>query len=80
MARFPLRVRSYPAKVLAVIREHPKCGSVKEITITPAEILDLEGTTWHVNIIDSGDSDVEVALTVARRIQENLSPLFEVID
>ena len=32
-----------------------------------------------LNIIDSGRADVELALTVARRIQENLSPLFEVI-
>ena len=42
-------------------------------------ILDV-GTTWHVNIIDSGEADVEVAFTVARMIQEKLSPSFEVID
>lgn len=52
---------------------------MKEIAITPVKILD-EGTTWHVNIIDSGGADVELALNVAQNIQENLSPLFEVVD
>ena len=66
-------------KVLAAIREDPKCRSVKEIAITPAEILDV-GTSWHVNVVDSGDADVELASTAARMIQEKLSPLFEVID
>ena len=68
------------AKVLAAIREHPKCGSVKEVAITPTETLGVAGTTWHVNIVDSGDADVELVVTVARRIQENLGSSFEVID
>ena len=67
------------AKVLAAIREHPKCGSVKEVAITPTEVSSAE-TTWHVNIVDSGDADVELVVTVARRIQENLGSSFEVID
>ena len=68
------------AKVLAAIREHPKCGSVQEVAITPTETLGVAGTTWHVNIVDSGDADVELVVTVARRIQENLGSSFEVID
>jgi hypothetical protein len=36
---------------LTAIFEHPKCGSVKEIAVTPAEIPDV-GTTWHVYILD----------------------------
>jgi hypothetical protein len=38
------------------------------------------GTTWHINIIDGGEADIAVALTVARMIQERLSSSFEVID
>jgi hypothetical protein len=79
MCKIPITRQELSAKVLAAIREHPECGSVKEIAITPAEIVHV-GTTWHVNIIDSGDADMELAITVARRVQENLSPLFEVID
>jgi hypothetical protein len=79
MCKTPITRQELSAKVLAEIREHPKCESVKEIAITPVKILD-EGTTWHVNIIDSGGADVELALNVAQKIQENLSPLFEVVD
>lgn len=79
MCKVPIPRQELTAKVLAAIREHPKCASVKEIAITPQVILDV-GTTWHVNITDSGGADVDVALTVARTIQENLSASFEVID
>ena len=79
MGKVPITRQELSDKVLAAIREHPKCTSVKEIAITPGVIVDV-GTTWHVNIIDSGDADLEVALTVARTIQEHLSPSFEVID
>ncbi len=67
------------AKVLAAIREHPKCGSVKEVAITPTETQGAE-TTWHVNVVDSGDADVDLVVTVARRIQEKLGSSFKVID
>ena len=77
--RLPITRQELSAKVLAAIREHPKCRSVKEIAVTPEVILDV-GTAWHVSIIDSGGADVELALTVARKVQEDLSPLFEVID
>jgi hypothetical protein len=79
MPKIPIKRQELSAKVLAAIREHPKCASVKEIAITPELILDV-GPTWHVNIIDSGDADIELAITVARTIQENLGQLFEVID
>ena len=79
MGKIPITREELAAKVLAAIREHPQCGSVKEIAISPEEVLDI-GATWHVNIVDSGGVDVELAYTVARRVQENLDPLFEVID
>ena len=77
-AKFPLR-QELSAKVLAAIRKDPKFGTVKEIAITHTEILGA-GTSWHVNIVDSGNADVELVVTVARRIQENLGSSFEVID
>jgi hypothetical protein len=79
MSKIPITRQELTAKVLAAIREHPECRSVKEIAITPAEIVHVE-TTWHVNIIDSGGADVELAFAVARKVQDNLSSLFEVID
>ena len=57
MGKVPITRQELTAKVLAAIREHPKCATVKEIAITPEVILDV-GTSWHVNIIDSGDADV----------------------
>ena len=79
MNKTPITRQELSAKVLAAIREHPKCASVKEITITPIVISDA-ATTWHVNILDSGDADIQVALTVTRTIQERLSSMFEVTD
>ena len=79
MPKIPITRQDLSAKILAAIREHPKCGLVKEIAVTPELILDV-GTDWHVNVIDSGGADVETAITVARKIQEDLRPLFEVID
>jgi hypothetical protein len=38
-------------KGLTAIRDHPKCGSVKEIAVTSAEIPDV-GTSWLVNVLD----------------------------
>jgi hypothetical protein len=65
MPKIPIKRQELSAKVLAAIREHPKCVSVKEIAITPELILGA-GTTWHVNIIDSGDVDVELAYRLYR--------------
>jgi len=79
MSKIPITRQELTAKVLAAIREHPECRSVKEIAVTPAEIVHV-GTTWHVNIVDSGGADVQLAFAVARKVQNNLSSLFEVID
>ncbi len=79
MCKIPITRQELSAKVLAAIREHPGCQSVKEIAVIPAEVLDV-GPTWHVNIIDSGDADVELAYTVARSVREKLGPLLKVID
>ena len=79
MCKTPITRQELSAKVLAAIREHPNCESVKEIAITPEVILDV-GTTWHVNVVDGGDADIALAMTVARTVQERLSSSFEVID
>ena len=40
--RLPITRQELSAKVLAAIREHPKCGLVKEIAVTPEVILDVQ--------------------------------------
>ena len=50
-----------------------------------AETLFLIGEFFRTHSVgcrfeSSGDVDVELAATVARRMKEKLSPLFEVID
>jgi hypothetical protein len=65
-------------RVLAEIRQHPGCGTIKQIAITPTEIVGAS-STWHVNIIDSGESEIELACTVARQVQERWCELFEIV-
>jgi hypothetical protein len=77
MPKIAIARQELAAKVLDALREHPKCESVREIAITPVEILDV-GMTWHVNIVDSGGADMDLANTIVRQVRENLEPLFEV--
>jgi hypothetical protein len=79
MSKIPITREELTKKVLAAIRQHPGCLSLSEIAITPVDVLDV-GATWHVNIIDSGDVEMELAYATARSVQESLSPLFEVTD
>ena len=79
MPKIPITRQELATKVLIEIRQHHGCQSVKEIAITSVDVLDV-GTTWHVNVIDSGDVGMELAYATARRVQERLSPLFEVTD
>ena len=72
--KIPITRGGLCAEVLAAIREHPRCHGVKEIAITLETILDV-GTTWHVTIIDGGDTGIELAYAVARKVQEQLSPV-----
>lgn len=65
-------------RVLAEIRQHPGCDTIKEIAITPTQVVGA-GSTWHVSIIDSGEGKIELACTVGRQVQERLCELFEVV-
>ena len=67
------------AMVIAAIRQHPKCERVTKIAITPVEILDI-GRSWHIQVIDAGGADMQLAITVAREVRESLEPKCEVVD
>ena len=64
------------SRVLGAIREHPACRGVTEIAITPVTVVG-QGRTWHVNIIDSGFSRMDISMTVAREVAERMQPHFE---
>jgi hypothetical protein len=63
-------------KVLAAVRQHPGCEGVKEVAVSPVEVLDRE-TTWHVNVIDEGDAKMEVAYNAAKAVHDELVTRFE---
>ncbi|MBV8747456.1 MAG: hypothetical protein JO134_20700 [Xanthobacteraceae bacterium] len=75
----PITRAELNAKVLEAIREHPACRDVAEIAITSVEVLG-QGSTWHVNVVDSGFSPLEISMTVARDVAERMQPIYELID
>jgi hypothetical protein len=52
---------------------------VKEIAITAVNVVNV-GPAWHVNVVDEGDADINVAIGAARDIGERLSQQFDVVD
>jgi hypothetical protein len=65
-------------KVLAAIQAHQGCEAVKEIAITQVEIID-GGTTWHANVIDSGEADWQLAATVLRQVRGDSRTSFRAV-
>ena len=66
-------------KVLAAVRQQPGCEGVKEVAVTPVEVLD-QGTDWHVNVVDEGDAKMEVAYNAAQQVHDRLITRFELED
>ena len=58
-------------KVLAAVRQHPGCEGVKEVSITPVEILE-QGPTWNVNVIDNGEAKIQAVHNALRQVHELL--------
>ena len=63
-------------KVLAAVRQHRGCESVKEVAITQVDIVD-QGSTWNVDVIDEGDAKREVVLTVLTQVHDQLVTRYE---
>lgn len=78
MGKIAISLEELTAKVLAVVRAHQGCELVKEIAITPVEIVG-EGTTWHANLVDSGSADWQLAASVLRQTRDDLEPAFELV-
>jgi len=62
-------------KVLAGVRAHQGCEFVKEIAVTPVEIVG-SGITWHANLIDSGSANAQLAASVLRQTSDELEARF----
>jgi hypothetical protein len=58
-------------KILAAVRQHPGCESVKEVAVTKVDILD-QGSTWHVNLVDQDDARSESATRALREVHDQL--------
>jgi hypothetical protein len=71
MPKIPITRQELATKVLSEIRQHHGCQSVREIAIRQVDVWDA-GTTWHVNVIDSGDVGMKLAYLTARREFENV--------
>ncbi|MCK1618917.1 hypothetical protein IVA96_20210 [Bradyrhizobium sp. 159] len=65
-------------KVLAAVQAHQGCEFVKEIAITPVQIVGA-GTTWHASLVDSGSADPQLAASVLRQTRDELEPAFELV-
>jgi hypothetical protein len=65
MGKIPITRQKLSAKVLAAIREHPQCRSVKEIALTPVETFpaatccpSLKRTVWpRADFAEAGRPD-----------------------
>jgi hypothetical protein len=67
------------AKVLAAIHAHQGCELVREIAITPVQVVGA-GMTWHASLVDSGLSDPVRAASVLRQTREELEPRFTLVN
>jgi hypothetical protein len=74
----PIRIsrEQLAQKVLAAVRQQPGCEGVREIAVTPVEVLD-QGSDWHVDVIDEGDVKMEVAYSAAQYVHDRLITRFE---
>lgn len=78
MTKMAITHRDLSAKVLAAVQAHRGCELVKEIAITPVEIVDC-GPTWHASLVDSGSADSQLAASVLRQTSADLEPLFSLV-
>lgn len=78
MCKVAITRQELTAKVLAALQAHPGCELVKEIAITPVQIVGA-GTTWHANLVDSGSADAQLAASVLRETKDKLEPAFELV-
>jgi len=79
MSKKPIARGELCARVLAELRHDPSCARIREIAITLQHVIG-SGTTWHVSIVDSGDADPALVYVKARKLQEDWSGKFEVVD
>ena len=76
MAKRVITREELARKVLAEVRKHPGCESVKEVAITEVDIVD-QGPTWNVDVIDEGDARREVVSAALIRIHDELVSRYE---
>ncbi|MET3995029.1 hypothetical protein ABID65_006695 [Bradyrhizobium sp. S3.9.2] len=75
MRKIAITREELAAKVLAAVQAHQGCESVKEIAITPVQIVG-SGLTWHASLVDSGFADPQLAASVVRQTGDDLEPKF----
>ena len=63
-------------KVLAAVRQQPGCDGVKEVSVTPVNILD-QGQTWDVSVIDKGDAKIQVVHSALRQVHDQLAARYQ---
>jgi hypothetical protein len=76
MAKNRITRKELANKVLAAVRQHPGCETVKEVAITQVDIVD-QGPTWNVDLIDEGNAKTELAATVVRQVHDQLVARYE---
>ena len=78
MGKVAITQEELTVKVLAAVRAHQGCEFVREIAITPVEIVGA-GMTWHASLVDSGSADRQLAASVLRQTRDKLEPAFELV-
>lgn len=78
MGKVVITLDELTAKLLATVQAHQGCELVKEIAVTPVNIVG-EGMTWHANLVDSGAADWQRAASVLRQARDELEPAFALV-
>lgn len=78
MCKIAISREELTVKVLSAVRAHRGCEQVREIAITPVQIVGA-GTTWHASLINSGSANDQLAASVVMRTRDELEPAFALI-
>jgi hypothetical protein len=77
MTKTTLSRKELAEKALTIIRQTPGCEGVKEVSVTPVEVVDSGTLEWLLSVIDPGECEQEIAFNAAMRVQDELARQFE---
>jgi hypothetical protein len=80
MGKMPISQEELVDRALSAIWLEPGCQAIKAVIVTTVTIVNDRSVEWHIEVIDPGSVNPEIAYRAADRVKDALAAEYDLID